>query len=192
MSVLEFDNVRRSLPSLNGDALKVFTLQARMSLVKIRPKLDEEDKNKNIHLRLFMLMQGVGGYKDLLELAELYVIDGRPDMSQLRQAKIFSYEKALRTAEHFRVDKRVRSAYQCDRDRDRDRYGGAFLVRCIVPQISHTPVWLLPSISGIGEKEDEAIGLRTVSRMPWQADPRDIGDVRRASRSLVAEWLLAA
>lgn len=184
-------NVRSPLPGLNGDVLDSLVREATSAFVTIRPKLDQEDKDKNIYVRLFQISRD-GGYKGLIEHAKFAVFEGvRLDYVQIRCAETYSYEKAIRLAKFYKRDQRIRSSFETDYDRTQEQYGGAFLTECHVPQLSPNPVMLLPSISGIGEKEDEAIGLRIMQRMPWRADSRYIGDVRRISKNALAEWLLA-
>ncbi len=178
------------LPFLSPDSIEQLRAKMLEVLIKIRPHLDEEDKKKNIHFRLFWLMRGLGGPKDMLELADGFIFTGIPDYNELRQSKVMSYEKALRLAAGVRRNPLVLSSFQFDRNRDEDRYGGAFRAQCTVPNFRTKPVWVILSIAGIGELADEAIGLRTFTGLPWKVDPRHIGDVRRASKNSLAERLL--
>lgn len=181
--------MKASKVTVVANGLKGIREQTVSALAKVLAVLKPEDQGSGIHMRIFMLMEGVGGPKDLAEILEVWIY-GKTNHKEARQFRIFSFEKALRLAIYFKRNHNIRSAYQANRNRDEDRYAGAVLVRCNVPGFGL--VWLIVSVSGLGEMSDEAVALLVAKSLPWAVDVRDIGDIVRASKNEMAKYLLAA
>lgn len=179
------------LPHLRAASIKTLHAQSAQALAQVLTLLSPVDQGKGVFVRLYLLMQGVGGPKDLLQLDECW-INGFTNLTERRRYSIFSNEKVFRFAEHFRLNPRIRSSYQAGHDRDKGHYAGAVLIRCVVPEFGESPVHLVFSVSGLSELEDEALAVQIAMHMPWKANANDVREVVVASNNGLIPRLFAA
>ncbi len=177
------------LPHLHTDSVKELHTQAAQALAQVLALLPPIDQRKGVFSCLYLLMDGVGGPTDLLQLDECW-IHGQTNVTERRRYSVFSNEKVFRFSEYFRVYRNIRSSYQAGRNRNNGHYAGAVLVRCTVSELGSAPVWLIFSISGLSEMEDEALAVCLAARMPWNANRDDIKSIVMASKNTLVPALL--
>jgi len=146
--------------------------------------LSSEHAGKGAYSRTFWLQEPFD-YRNAIPLYDSWVSG---DKNRHNESLYFmaSMEKIVRLAIHAGADGHV-SSFQ---SRAPDLlYTGAIRYRCIVPDISDTPIWLANSVSGLPEMGDEAASVLTAEHMHhrglWEVNFWDLQRVLEISQNPV-------
>jgi hypothetical protein len=158
---------------------------ARKAIQIVVDALGVEHSKKGACLRVYHWPKIEEGYVGLIEIFDEW-IGGDANYERLRKYMIVSVEKAIRLAMNARSLGHV-SSWESRDPTDapfRDKFGGAILVRCIVPEIGPEPIRLIFTTSGLNEMGDEATCLLAIMDLPWQA--KDVSRIIAISNNEIA------
>lgn len=142
--------------------LKDLTFAAHQAVGEADQLLEPKDKGKGGYCRLFLFKLPRRGIIDLAHAFSSEWLGGRANHGGEEKYFVYTWEKAIRLAQHYASDSHVSSGQSADASKE--QWDGASIVHCAMPGTPVIVVWIV-SCSGWPAYADAAIGLRTIQMM---------------------------
>ncbi|MEK7614657.1 MAG: hypothetical protein AAB428_03260 [Patescibacteria group bacterium] len=153
----------------NLDRIKILVREAAEKAIRtVRMNLGDKYAGSGAYIRAYRLPSVSEGYIGLNELFAAW-IGGYANDDKLDMYIIVSVEKAIRLATYAQASGHV-SSWESRDTTAKNKYGGAILIHCLVPELGTEPTNLIFTVSGLSEHGDEAVAILTALNLPWQAN----------------------
>ncbi len=175
---------------LNEESQYALRTAAERALEEVIRALGAAHHGKGIYLRSFHFPDLQEGYIGLVEQLACW-IGGPTNNDRFPKYQIVSAEKSIRLATNTRERGHISSWESRDPPGQtfRDRFGGATLMTCTVPELAPEPTLILTSASGLSEVGDEAFTILTPMFAGWKPLAIDVTNILLKSKNTLAMQL---